>query len=180
MEDKRNVIDRYKGWATELIKKDLVVHKFPYAVAMQHIEGDFNISSMWRNANFFGASEVFYIGGKKKIDIRGAVGVQHYTDIIHLKTIEELMALKERYVFVGVENNIEGCIKLNDFIWPVDRPPLIIFGEEGSGLLPEVISMCEYIVEVAGFGSVRSINVGSCSAIIMNDFVSKCNIKHGE
>lgn len=172
-EDTRNIIDKYKGYEIEFIREDLSKHKFPYAVAMQHISGDFNISSVWRNANAFGASEIFYIGGPRKIDTRGAVGVNHYSNIKHLKTLEELLALKSHYNFISIENNVDGCVKLNDFIWPADKPPLIIFGEEGKGVLPEILKESIAIVYVEQFGSVRSINVSSCSAIVMNDFVTK-------
>ena len=58
--DKRNVQDKYKGWLTELIREDVQRKKYPFSVLMQQLEHDFNIGSVIRNADIFGAKEVFY------------------------------------------------------------------------------------------------------------------------
>ncbi len=100
-----NVIDEYKGWEPHKIKQKIKNNTFPYAVMMQHIGGDYNISTLIRNANAFGASEVFYYG-RRKWDRRGSVGTHHYTDLIFLPDLENLTLLKEKYHFVGIENNL--------------------------------------------------------------------------
>ena len=162
--DTRNIIDQYKGWTTDLIKKDLQNKTFPYAVLMEQFQGDFNIGTVVRNANAFGAKEVFYIG-KKRWDRRGAVGVQNYTDIKYLANIDELKELKKQYpTFIGVDN-IPGSIPVETFWWPVNC--LLIFGEEGTGLTPETQSLCDVIVAITQYGSVRSLNAGTASGIIM-------------
>lgn len=168
----RNVLDKYSGWTTDLIKEDIAKKKFPYAIGMSHIEGDFNLSSVIRSANFFGANEIFYIGGSRRWDRRGAVGVGHYSSVQHLKTIEELKALKDRYFFVGLENNVERkCHDMRTYIWHPNS--LILVGEEGSGLVPEILDLCDELVEICGFGSVRSLNAASAASIAMFDFISK-------
>jgi tRNA G18 (ribose-2'-O)-methylase SpoU len=171
--DNRNVIDKYKGWELDLIREDIAKRKFPYAVAMQHIDGDFNFSTVVRNANAFGANEVFYIGGKKHWDTRGDVGARHYSHVQFLRTIDELTALKGRYVFVGLENNIERSVGIKSFVWP--KNSLIIIGEERGGIVPEILDLCDYLVHIDMFGSVRSINAGCASAIAMVDYVNKVN-----
>ena len=44
-----NVIDQYKKWEVAKIKEDLERKSFPYSIMMQHINGDFNISTFIRN-----------------------------------------------------------------------------------------------------------------------------------
>jgi tRNA G18 (ribose-2'-O)-methylase SpoU len=50
---------------------------------------------------------------------------------------------------------------------------MMIFGEEGPGLTLAMQALCKDIVHIEMFGSVRSFNCGSASAVAMYDFVSK-------
>jgi tRNA G18 (ribose-2'-O)-methylase SpoU len=165
-----NVVDEYKGWHPDKIKQEIKKNTFPYAVMMQHIGGDYNISTLVRNANAFGASKVFYYG-RRKWDRRGSVGTHHYTDLIHLDDLEDLKLLKEKYYFVGIENNVPQAKNIQGYV-PRSNT-LFIFGEEGNGILPEILELCDEVVYVQQYGSVRSLNVGTCSGIVMNDYVSR-------
>lgn len=168
----RNVVDRYKSWSTESIKKDLQRNSNPFAVCMEHWQGDFNISTLMRNANAFNAREVFYFG-KKRFDRRGTVGSHHYIHFTHLQRgISELLALKKDYTIIGVENNVSNTSKLNKFDWlSLEKPPLMLFGEEGVGLTKEALKLADYCIEIPQYGSVRSLNVGTSSGILMYSFL---------
>jgi tRNA G18 (ribose-2'-O)-methylase SpoU len=165
----RNVADHFKEMSEEAIKARLQATAHPFAVLMENLIGDFNFGTLIRNANAFNAKEVFYIGDKK-FDKRGAQGTYHYTDVKWLSTIEELLLLKEQYVFVGVDN-IDGAVSISTYNWPANS--LLIFGSEGVGLTTQMQAMCDKLVYIEQFGSVRSLNVGTASGIIMHDFVSK-------
>lgn len=168
-----NVVDKYREWELDLIREDLKKNSFPYAILMEQWQGDFNIGQCIRNGNAFGAKEVFYIG-KKRYDRRGAVGTYLYTTVKHLENFDQLRQLKATYVFVGVDN-IEGAVPVESFQWPEN--PLMIFGEEGYGLTPDVVQLCDAVVAITQYGSVRSLNAGTASGIIMFDFVNKLNGK---
>lgn len=165
---KRNVIDRYKNWPTESIKRDLQRTANPFAVCMEHWQGDFNISTLIRNANAFNAEKVFYLG-KKRFDRRGTVGSHHYVDLVFLDgSVSKLVNLKKQYTFVAIDNNVPNTYKLGNFNWAeLKKPPLLIFGEEGVGLTKETLKLADYTVEIPQFGSVRSLNVGTSSGIVM-------------
>jgi len=172
---KRNVADRFKNASVEEIRETLRETAFDYAVLMEHWKGDFNISTMVRNANAFNAKEVFYIG-KKRWDRRGAVGTHHYTPLNHISTLEDVLALKEKYTFVAFDNNVEkyDIAKLDDFEWDrLEKPPLMIFGEEGEGVTSTLMEWSDYVVEIPQYGSVRSLNVGTSSGIVMYDYTNK-------
>lgn len=165
-----NVVDEYKGMTKEEIKITLAKKAFPYAVLMENWQGDFNLGTLIRNANAFGAREVFYLGHKKHYDRRGAVGAYHYSDVNYLKNLEDLLALKHKYTFIGIDN-IPGAVALEDFVWPDN--PLLIFGEESIGLTRPMIDLCSSLVEIKMYGSVRSLNAGTASGITMYDFIKK-------
>lgn len=171
----KNVLDCYKDWTIDLIKNDIKKKTFPYAVLMQHLQGDFNIGTVIRNANAFGAREVYYYGTKKHYDNRGDVGTRHYTDVIFIKDLNKIKELKNKYSFVALENNIDGkiSISIQEFIWP--KNPLILIGEEREGLRPEILELCDHLIYIPMYGSVRSLNAGCASAIAMNNFIEKQN-----
>ena len=169
---KRNVVDKYKNWPTDAIRRDLQETANPFSVCMEHWQGDFNISTLIRNSNAFNARRVYYIG-KKRFDRRGAVGTHHYVDLNYLDNdYSRLVDLKKEYTIVAVDNNISNTHKLGEFDWlSLEKPPLMLFGEEGVGLTTSALEIADYCVEIPQYGSVRSLNVGTSSGILMYDFV---------
>ena len=172
--DLRNVEDKYKGWLKDTIKNHLIEKAFPFAVLMEHLNGDFNIGTVIRNANVFGAQEVFYTG-KKKWDKRGACGANHYLVINYIKDFDDIYLLKNKYSLVALEQ-VSSSEKLNTFTWP--NNPLIIIGEEGCGISDELLELSDFKVEIPQFGSIRSLNAGTASGIAMYDFTAKYNLKN--
>jgi tRNA G18 (ribose-2'-O)-methylase SpoU len=165
-----NVIDEYKHLSTQEIKDNLKAISFPYAVLFENWVNDFNISSGIRNANAFGAREVFYIGNKR-FDRRGMNGVHNYTELNFIENKDQLMSLKTKYKFVCCDN-IPGAQPLINYKW--EQNTLIVFGSEGVGVTPMMQKLCDDTVYIEQFGSVRSINVAAASAIMMNDFITHC------
>lgn len=165
----RNVVDEYKDLSTEEIRSKVKAAALPFAVCFENWVHDFNISSGIRNANAFGAQCV-YIIGDKRFDRRGAAGVHNYTDVIFLPTVEDFLALKKQYTVIGIDN-IPGARPIDEAI-PVDNS-LFVFGSEGTGLTPGMQSMCDRMVYIRQFGSVRSLNAATASGIVMFDFTTK-------
>jgi len=164
-----NVADHFKSKTVDEIRDSLKETAFPYAVCFEHVIGDFNMGTAVRNANAFNAKEIFYIG-QKKWDRRSAVGVHNYTEVKWLSTLDEFVELRKKYVIVGIDC-VPGAVSLSSYSFKENT--LFVFGEEGVGLTPAMQALCEDIVFIPQFGSVRSINVGTASGIIMHEFVSK-------
>lgn len=163
----RNVMDHYKDKSVEEIREELKSTAHPFAVLMENWKGDFNLSTMIRNANGFNAKEVFYFG-KKKFDRRGAVGSYHYVNLQHLSNFDKVLQLKKEYWFIGIDNNV-GKRKSRSLeepnLWENilakignNMNPLFIFGEEGEGITGPLLDLCDVLVDIPMFGSVRSFN----------------------
>jgi tRNA G18 (ribose-2'-O)-methylase SpoU len=162
----RNVVDKYKSISNEEIKRDLKETALPCAVLMAQIEGDFNFSNVVRTSNFFNLECIYYYG-RKHFDRRGTTGTHLYSDVKYLTSFSEIKDLKNRYTFVGFENNIDkATININNYKFP--NNPLIIIGEEGNGIQPELIELCDQLVEIKNYGSVRSLNAATVAAIAIN------------
>jgi tRNA G18 (ribose-2'-O)-methylase SpoU len=161
-----NVHDFLKDLAVSDIKDYCKRNTVPHALAMMHINGDFNLGTVIRNANFFGLEKVYYIGGKKQFDRRSTVGTHIYTPIEFIKTVDEFFdAIKGIYNPIALENNIKyTCHPYYSYKYP--NRSVLIMGEEQAGLSDDVLTKCNGIVTIPGHGSVRSLNVGTASGII--------------
>ncbi len=169
----RNVIDAYKTLSNEEIKQRVAADRLPFAILMTHLKIDYNLGSVLRLANILGG-QVFYYG-ERKYDRRSALGCYHYLPLQHLASIEEVRALREEYSFVGLEQT-ENSISLPKFDWKqVPRKMLLVIGEEAQGLqaAPEILELCEFLVEIPQRGSIRSLNATSAAAICCYDYLTK-------
>jgi tRNA G18 (ribose-2'-O)-methylase SpoU len=90
----------------------------------------------------------------------------------YLSVQEQIKELKEEYTFIALEN-INRTHYLSDFNWKTAKKPMIVIGEEGTGIPQEVLELCEAQVEIEQFGSVPSVNAAIAASIAMNDFVTK-------
>lgn len=167
-------MDRFKKMSQEDIKRDVDSNALPYAICMMQIMGDYNFSTVVRNANAFGAREVYYWGPSRRWDRRGSVGMHHYTDVKHIMQgdYESLVSLRKRYKHFIAADIVEGVsTNLYDHVWQPDT--LILFGEESCGLPLEVLGMCDAVIHIPQMGCVRSINVGTSAGIFMHDYMMR-------
>lgn len=159
-----NVIPEYKALTRDEIIEAVAANTLDYAVCMQNFSGEFNIATFIRNANAFGARNVFYFG-QRKIDRRGCQGTHLYKDIVWLEDEDQLLSLKKDYHFVSVDN-LPGAKPISEHVFKPKT--MFIFGSEGEGILPSVSAMCEEMIYIPQRGSVPSINVASASAVVMH------------
>jgi tRNA G18 (ribose-2'-O)-methylase SpoU len=184
-----NVLDEYKGLTVEQIKEKITENVANFSVLVENLKGGLNLGIILRTANAFGAKQVYYYG-EKHWDRRSSVGTQNYTNLIRLKTVEEVKAIKEQHTVTLCVDNIEGAVVYSTYIQSfleererrsgdynkgrgyslVVEDYLLIFGEEGSGISKELLELADKTIYIKQYGSVRSLNVSSAAAIVMNGF----------
>lgn len=178
-QDRRNLIDHYKYWNDDAIRADLETKRLNYSVLCCNIGNDFNIATVVRNANAFLAKEVV-VYGNKKYDRRGTVGTHHYTNFRHVKSIDNLQSYIEETIslyegkvkLLGIDNVCEAK-DINAFDFDPNVHYVMVFGQEQIGVPADVLDMCDELLYIPQYGSVRSINVGTASGIIMNNYCAK-------
>lgn len=179
--DKRNIRDEFKGWAIDLITNELDRTYTGIDVVMINFDNDFNFASALRSANNFGVRNMYYGGGRRRYDKRGAVGVYHYTEPIWLgSTTEEIHTWfcdirKEKHIImlenaIGLAGGPEP-LDITTFVWPTN--PLLVIGSESLGIPQEFWCYGNSYVEIPSLGSVRSINVAQALSIALYDFIAK-------
>ncbi|MHC4338666.1 MAG: TrmH family RNA methyltransferase [Planctomycetota bacterium] len=165
------VRDEYKGMAPEEIKRALDEKRNAFAVLVANLVYDINLGSIIRTANAFLAEEIL-IYGRKKMDLRGAMGAYVYENIVHLPDLHALeVHVGERGYTVVCMEETESAQPLSEFEWP--ERPLMVFGQEGPGVPEELRTRADKTVFIPQHGSIRSLNVGVAAGIAMYDWHSK-------
>ena len=165
-----NIIDSLKDLEIPQIAEYCSKNSIPASVGMINIGGDFNLSTMIRNANFFGFRSVHYVG-KKKWDKRGSVGTHHYTPLYYHKDEQSFISQLSGRTIIAIENNIpeysHKTVNLFNYQYNDIVEPIFLFGEENKGLSDFILDKCDIILTIPNYGSVRSLNVGTTSGIVM-------------
>ena len=172
----RNVADKYKHQLNDEIRADLQKNRSQCVNIFINLSGDFNKGSAIRSHNAFLGKEV-YIVGRRKYDVRGTVGTFHFENVFHADNLREVIDKlhSEGYTIFAVDN-IEKFNPEN--IMDVELPikSAFVYGEEGDGLSEEHIQMCDRMVYIRQYGSVRSLNVASAATVIMYEYTKQYNM----
>jgi tRNA G18 (ribose-2'-O)-methylase SpoU len=168
--DNRNVIDYYKHMTVCDIKADLDRKRHNFSVLISNIFHDFNIGTVIRNCNAYLATKI-YIYGRKKFDRRGCVGTYFYENIEHIDSLDALPPRSEAH-YVGVDN-VPGAVPKDKMVYCDTKHTIFCFGQEQVGLPDEVLDFVDVVTYIRQYGSVRSLNVGTASGIMMDDYCTK-------
>src|SRR5690606_16073618 len=157
------------------IVADLDSRRHPFHVAIENWGHDFNIGSVVRTANAFAAAEV-HIVGRRRWNRRGAMVTDRYQHVRHHPTADALVAWAAgagpagaRLPIVGIDN-VPGSVPIEGYRLP--RECVLVFGQEGPGLSPEVRAAADVVLHITQFGSTRSSNAGAAAAIAMHSWVT--------
>lgn len=137
-------------------------------IVVFNIQSRTNIGQIIRTANAFGVSEICVIG-RKKFSTFGNHKTTQSTNVRHFFEVEEAIefyrALNFDIVGIEITKNAKSVNRI-DFV----NNSVFILGNEGSGIQPKVLALCDYCVFIPQFGTTASINVNSACAIVLNVF----------
>lgn len=175
--DRRNVVDRYRYWSEAAIRTDLAERRardWPGAelhVAVEGFKHDMNVGSVARTANAAGAAG-FHVVADRRWNRRGAMATDRYLSVHHHATATDLVVwARERELPVVGLDNAPGAAALETSDLPARC--LLVVGSEGPGLSPEVVAACDLLVEIAQFGSTRSMNAGAAAAVAVHAWLRR-------
>lgn len=175
----RNIIDHYHYWKHEAILADLDTRANNFSIVCSNLYNDFNVATCIRNANAFLAKRVF-LYGSRQYDRRGTVGTHHYVRSVHCRNMDTLVqalgSLSEEVqmpLHVVAVDNIKNARRVDSYPWPKEKHVVMIFGQEQVGVPQELLDMAQDCVYIAQYGSVRSLNVGTASGVVMYDYCAK-------
>jgi tRNA G18 (ribose-2'-O)-methylase SpoU len=169
--DRRNVLDKYRYWKHEAIVAELDSRRHNFHVAIENWQHDLNIGTVVRTANAFLAKEVHIIG-RRRWNRRGAMVTDRYQHVRHHPTVADFVewAQGEGLAIIGIDI-FPDSVPLETYELPKDC--VLVFGQEGPGLTPEVHEAAVATLSIEQFGSTRSINAASAAAIAMHAWVRR-------
>ncbi|KRE82278.1 TrmH family RNA methyltransferase [Arthrobacter sp. Soil764] len=169
--DRRNVLDKYRYWKHEAIVAELDSRRHNFHVAIENWQHDLNIGTVVRTANAFLAKEVHIIG-RRRWNRRGAMVTDRYQHVRHHPTVEDFVqwAQREGLAIIGIDI-FPDSVPLETYELP--RDCVLVFGQEGPGLTPEVHQAAVATLSIEQFGSTRSINAASAAAIAMHAWIRR-------
>lgn len=164
--DHRNVIDRYRYWSVAAIRADLDTRRSHLHIAIENLEHDLNIGSIVRSGNAFNVGGI-HIVGRRRWNKRGALVTDRYMDIFYHPDAEDLAAWAgdHAYALVAIDNP-PNSVRIEDSKLPENC--LLVFGQESSGISPELQAVCGSAIRIDQYGSTRSLNVAAAAAIAMH------------
>ena len=169
--DRRNVVDAYRYWTMDAIVADLDTRRHGFHVAVENWQHDLNIGSVVRTANAFLAREV-HIVGRRRWNRRGAMVTDRYQHLRHHASVEEFAAWAdaEGLPVIGIDN-FPDSQRLETYDLP--ERCVLVLGQEGPGLSPEMHAAAGATLSIAQFGSTRSINASAAAAVAMHAWVRR-------
>ncbi|MBT2566811.1 rRNA methyltransferase [Arthrobacter sp. ISL-85] len=169
--DRRNVLDKYRYWKHDAIVAELDSRRHNFHVAIENWQHDLNIGTVVRTANAFLAKEVHIIG-RRRWNRRGAMVTDRYQHVRHHPTVEDFVqwAQGEGLAIIGIDI-FPDSVPLETYELP--RDCVLVFGQEGPGLTPDVHQAAVATLSIEQFGSTRSINAASAAAIAMHAWIRR-------
>lgn len=165
MPDTRNVLDEFKDKPHVEIVAALDDRGISLEIAIENTLRDFNMGTIVRTANAFGVRKVHVIG-RKQWNKRGAMMTDKYLEVLYYASPAEFSSsMQQRKIAAyALENNVSS-----QSLYDVELPQNLVwvFGQEGPGISPELLAVCEKIVHIPQLGSTRSLNVGVAAGIAM-------------
>ena len=169
--DRRNVVDAYRYWTVEAIVADLDTRRHGFHVAVENWQHDLNIGSVVRTANAFLAQEV-HIVGRRRWNRRGAMVTDRYQHVRHHASVGEFAAWAEAegLPVIGIDN-FPDSRPLETYDLPARC--VLVLGQEGPGLSPEMHAAAGTTLSIAQFGSTRSVNASAAAAVAMHAWIRR-------
>lgn len=169
MQDTRNVTDEFKNMPHGDIVAQLDVRGVTLEIAIENLERDFNMGTIVRSANAFGVRRAHVIG-RHGWNKRGAMATDKYLHVDYFDSVEAFSEeMKRRGKDIIAIDNVAGSRNLQQS--PLSKDAVLVFGAEGPGLTPELISKASEVVAIEQLGSTRSINVGVAAGIVMYEWL---------
>jgi tRNA(Leu) C34 or U34 (ribose-2'-O)-methylase TrmL len=135
-----------------------------FAIGIEHSKTRYNVGSLWRSADLFGAAFIFTVGCRYKPQPSDTMKSWKSIPLFHYETINDLVEhLPSNCQLVGVEID-EGSVLLETFEHP--QRCCYLLGAEDHGLTYEAIDRSHKLIQLPGR---VSMNVAAAGSIIMYD-----------
>ncbi|KNC75495.1 hypothetical protein SARC_11984 [Sphaeroforma arctica JP610] len=129
-----------------------------------------NSGQLIRSAAAFGVKQVFIVGKKKDVSFFGSQGSQRRVDLKFFNGLSEMKdhCTQQQITVCGIEIG-EGAKSVE--MHPFRGPTAFIVGNEGHGMEPREMDICDHFVYIPQYGDgTASLNVYVAGSIVFHHF----------
>jgi 23S rRNA (guanosine2251-2'-O)-methyltransferase len=141
----------------------------PLYLMLDGIQDPYNFGAVLRSADGLGVDAVF-VGTAGQSEVTSLVARASAGAINHvpLARTSDLPSLVDRLSAAGISTVAASHAADTDvFACNLSGPVLIIIGNEGSGVRPEILARCDQQIRIPQFGQVSSLNAAVSAGIIL-------------
>ncbi len=131
-----------------------------FGIGIYHTKTEYNIGTLWRSANIFGASFIFTIGKRYKAQNSDTLKTERHIPLYHYDTFEEFRRPYDCQL-VGIEQ-CDSSVNLATFNHP--QRAIYLLGAEDHGLPKKILDECQHVIHV---DTKTCLNVAVAGSIIM-------------
>ncbi|MBO5805959.1 MAG: RNA methyltransferase [Tidjanibacter sp.] len=154
------------------------VEKLPVVAVLDNVRSAGNVGAFFRTSDAFGMGGLVLCGitarpPHKEVH-KTALGAELTVEWRGFEnTLEAVRVLRsEGYTIVAVEQ-VEGSVKLGDFLPNVDARYALVFGNEVDGVAQEVVDECDFALEIPQVGTKHSLNVAVTGGVVLWEMFRK-------
>jgi len=143
--------------------------KYPIIVALDQIEDPHNLGAIIRTCGFYNVTAVVvprdHTSALTPIVSKVSAGVLEWFSVISVPNLARFIHEQKSKGFwiVGLEGKAEE--KLDDIT--IDRPLILVLGNEGRGIRQLVKKNCDRLINIPGNPEVSFLNVSNAAAVVL-------------
>lgn len=154
------------------------VEKLPVVAVLDNVRSAGNVGAFFRTSDAFGMGGLVLCGitarpPHKEVH-KTALGAELTVEWRGFEnTLEAVRVLRsEGYTIVAIEQ-VEGSVKLGDFVPDEDARYALVFGNEVDGVAQEVVDECDFALEIPQVGTKHSLNVAVTGGVVLWEMFRK-------
>jgi tRNA G18 (ribose-2'-O)-methylase SpoU len=151
------------------------VPRHPVVVLLDDVRSLYNVGSIFRSSDAFHVECVVTCGftpapprqeiSKTALGADAVVPTRSFATAIEAITFYRAAGYTIMAAEIGHQSIHANQLEASDF------PVLIVFGNELTGISPNVLSHCDRMLEIPMFGTKHSLNVAVAAGVILSDIV---------
>ncbi len=145
-------------------------------LVLDNIRSMENVGSIFRTADAAGVIKIYLCGitprpPRKEID-KAALGAVDFVDWEYIENITDLISkLKSEKIQIVALEQDPGAIQYSEFMIHDSECVALIVGNEVNGISPEVLDLCDTIIEIPMHGRKNSLNVAVATGIALFNLI---------
>lgn len=152
--------------------------KLPLCVVLDNVRSRHNVGSAFRTADAFLVEQLYLCGitaTPPHRDIqKTALGATESVAWSHeAKSADLLKTLKAEGYKIGIIEQTQPKILLQDFQPQSTQKYAFVFGNEVEGVSEEALALADFALEIPQFGTKHSLNISVSIGVVLWDFFTK-------